>query len=191
MIVYPMELDKAAVTCLFAESCARPRPPGRQILSRRLRPISRSWWNSIPRISRSTLAAALAALADGKPETIDTALDRLLKLVNETPLDDLSTGARPNSRQRAEAYQQMGVWLVARPAWKRDSARSIGDQLASRAYMAARRQSDGNQSDPRHAPRTRPDRVSDRGDKASAEKTWTEMLESVLANPLTQKTAKA
>jgi tetratricopeptide (TPR) repeat protein len=87
-------------------------------------------------------AAALAAIAGGNADKIAIALERLLKVVDSTPLDVIPAGGRANARQRVEALRQIGLWHVARACWARDATRAAGDRLAGRALEAARRQTD-------------------------------------------------
>lgn len=124
------------------------------------------------------IAAALSALAVGQQDQIAAAIERLQKLTSETPLEELAEGVRPNSRQRAEAARQIGLWLVARECLKRDSLGDAADKLAERAMQAARRQ-----LDPIYALamlREQGETELKRGDRAAAERTWGEMLELVL-----------
>ena len=66
------------------------------------------------------IASTLLALAEGKTE----AIERLTRLVEQTPLDDLPGGSRANARQRAEAAKQLGLWLVARACSAQESVRA-------------------------------------------------------------------
>ena len=127
------------------------------------------------------IAEALLALGTGDAKRFEPALDRLVALVDKTPLEALSEGARANSRQRAEAARQLPLWVVARACGKHgDSARSrvAADKLAARAIEAARRQSDN------HALmamlRERGDLALSRGDRSAAEAEWVRMLETVI-----------
>src|SRR5207248_3021643 len=88
------------------------------------------------------IAAALVALADGKPEATAAAVERLAKLAEKTPLEALPANGRANSRQRAEAMDQVPLWLVARECVKDAKLRPAGDKLAARALDAAKRQLD-------------------------------------------------
>jgi tetratricopeptide (TPR) repeat protein len=124
-------------------------------------------------------AAALAAFANAKPENIQAALARLVKLVEATPLEALPANGKPNARHRAEALPQVALWLVARECLSKDKERAAyheaGEKLAARAVAAARRQQElvfamailreWGQLD------------LDRGEKAKAETHWTELLE--------------
>ena len=169
LLINPQELDKAAVTSLFAESltaaAGKTELLGRD--SRQPDPDGRSpSQGSVPQI-----ALALMAMVEGKAEAIDLAVGKLTKLVDETPMEDLSTGARPNARQRAEALLQVPLWLVARACTKHDSVRQAGDLLGARAIEAARRQIDRRWV--LAILRERGQMELDRGDKTAAEKTWT------------------
>ncbi len=99
-----------------------------------------------PRDLSVQIAAALFALmeersrAERSNERLMEAIKRLSKLTAELPLDKLGTGKRANARQRGQAAQQIGLWLVARECLKRPSLRPVGEQLGRRAVDAARRQ---------------------------------------------------
>src|SRR5207248_2044643 len=86
-------------------------------------------------------AAALAALADGSPDGIREAVDRLVKRVEATPLEPLPPNGKPNARQRAEALPQVPLWLVARECLRKDREPfwAAGETLAARAAAAAKR----------------------------------------------------
>jgi tetratricopeptide (TPR) repeat protein len=124
------------------------------------------------------IAVALVALAEGKPDAVDEALAALARRVEEVRLEDLPPAARANSRQRAEARKQLGLWLVARACWKLESARDAGDRLAERALEAARRQADNRWS--QAMLREWGQAELDRGDRPAAERRWGRLLDLVL-----------
>src|SRR5262249_18450336 len=84
------------------------------------------------------------------------------------------------ARQRFEAAQRLGLWLIARECWSRDATRELGDPLAALALEAARRQSDNHWA--LAMLREWGQCALDRGDRKGAERRWAEMLELVLAN---------
>ena len=57
--------------------------------------------------------------------------DRVSAILKET-LEELKTGQRANARQRAEAAQQVGVWLIARRRLAQLETRAAGERLAER-----------------------------------------------------------
>ncbi len=183
LLVNPRELDRAVVTSLFAESL-KVAAGKSDLLAATSADLARLG-EAHPKDLSVKIAMALTAMADGKPEAIDAAVGKLRRLVEEMPLDDLSTGARPNARQRAEAQNQIGLWLVARACWKHESSRKMGDLFGSRALEAARRVTETKWA--LAMLRERGQDELDRGDKVAAEKTWTQMLEIVLATPFQKK----
>ena len=112
VLVYPRELDKAAVRSLFDESiraCASdaPRLAGvdeRLSALRRDRPEDLS----IP------IASALTALAGGKPGPVDEALGKLDRALARSPLEPLPPGARAE-RAAAGRGAAADPALVRRP----------------------------------------------------------------------------
>ena len=136
----------------------------------------------------ANIAAALLACAEGKSGAIEGAMARLVGLVERTPLETLPPGragggatARPNARQRAEASNQLGLWLLARECWTRAGMKPRGDSFATRALEAGRRQ-----ADPRWATamlREWGQVDLDLGDREQAIRRWSELLELVLARP--------
>src|SRR5207244_4066534 len=94
----------------------------------------------LPRDLSVQTAAALIALLDNKPEKAAEAVERLSRLIEETPLEPLPANGRANSRQRTAAAPQIAVWLVARECLKKDPLRPQGVKLGERALAAAKRQ---------------------------------------------------
>ena len=126
------------------------------------------------------VAAALVAFAGGKPAAIDEATARLARLVERMPLETMAA-PRPNSRQRADAARQLGLWLVARECWARPEWKARGEIFIARSLEAARRQ-----ADPRWASAMLRELGSvalDRGDREAAERRWSELLDLALARP--------
>ena len=159
-------------------------PPGRgdQVGRRRtlqgvLKESGRAWRNRSegqPRDVPARVALTLAIIANGSPEEAASAVESLAKLVRESPLEGLETGDRANSRQRAEANRQLGLWLVARECARRPVLSEAGKALADRALEAARRQGDPAWS--LAMLREAGQDALDRGDRANAEAQWSKML---------------
>ncbi|HZV06513.1 MAG TPA: tetratricopeptide repeat protein, partial [Gemmataceae bacterium] len=127
------------------------------------------------------IAAALKAGLDEKPEALADAVEKLARLLEAQPLEKLAKGQRANARQRAEAAQQIGVWLIARQCLRRPLLRAVGEKLGQRAVEAGRRQ-----LEPHFALamlREWGQIELDRGDRQAAERRWAEMLSIVLPPP--------
>ncbi|MDZ4849185.1 MAG: DUF1583 domain-containing protein [Pirellulaceae bacterium] len=84
---------------------------------------------------------ALAALRlRTNHEQADEAVQSLLTLLDEQPLDSIPEGRRANSRQRKEAALSVPLWIVARECLAKKGLEAAGQKLADRALVAARRQ---------------------------------------------------
>ncbi|QEL19722.1 DUF1583 domain-containing protein [Limnoglobus roseus] len=135
------------------------------------------------------IAATIVALTDDKPDAAKAALEKLTKLVDETPLEPLPKGAKANSRQRTEAMRQVNLWLAARECLKKDDLRAVGEKLAARAVEAAVRQAETKYAVA--VLREWGQIEHDRKDVAKAEAKWGEMLDLLLPKPPPTKTAVA
>ncbi len=144
-----------------------------------------------PRDLSVLIAAALQAL-DANPQhkrgergvstPCSEAINRLTKLVASSPLEKLEQGKRANARQRAEAAQQIGLWLVARACLRNPSLQAAGEQLGGRAVDAARRQLEPHFA---LAMLNEWQQIeSSRGDRKAAERRLAEMLAVILPPPL-------
>jgi tetratricopeptide (TPR) repeat protein len=177
LFVEPRELDRAAVTSLLALTLPKVTrtPEVRAEVEAALGRLGEEF----PKDLSVQIVQALLGLDDGKTE----AIERLSRLVEQSPLDDLPSGTKANARQRAEAARQIGLWLVARACWAQESVRASGDLFARRALEAARRQAENRWA--LAMLREWGQHDLDRGDRASAEARWSELLDLVLANPQT------
>lgn len=144
-----------------------------------------------PRDFSVQTAAALVAFADGKPDAIREAVDRLVKLMESTPLEPLPPSGKANSRQRTEALPQVALWLVARECLAKDRSAfwPAGEKLAERASAAGKRQEDPSTASA--ILREWGQMELDRGDKAKAELRWGELLELAVPKPALKKAAMA
>jgi tetratricopeptide (TPR) repeat protein len=185
ILVHPSDPEHAAVASLFDEAVRSPRAKP-ELLSEVAASLAKLDGRD-PKDLSVPIAAALVALAEGKPDAIDAALSRLTRRVGELPLEPLPDGARANARQRADAAKQLGLWLVARASWKHESSRPTGDALAARALEAARRQSDARWS--LAMLREWGQVALDQGDRVAAERRWGQMLDLVLTDPGAKKSA--
>jgi tetratricopeptide (TPR) repeat protein len=194
LIVQPRDLDRALVSSMLA-SAIQSAGATPELLTEVNASVEKLLEQHGQDLSVQ-IAAALSALAAGKPEAITDSLQRLVKVVDDTPLEELPAGSRANARQRAEAAKQIGLWLVTRELGrvsnpsggprKMPDLSAVADKLAARALQAARRQSDSSWS--LAMLRELGQLALDRGDRATAERHWTEMLEIVLpSRPATTK----
>ena len=183
LMVQPRDLARAELTSMLAGvlKSAGSVPDAQELANSRVKQLV----SDHPRDFSVQIAAVLEALAGGKADPISAAVERLQKLVAETPLEELPDGARPNARQRAEAARQIGLWLVARECVKQEPLRDAGDKFAERALQAARRQLDAIYA--LAMLRERGQAELDRGDHAAAERSWGEMLQLVLPPPAEKK----
>jgi tetratricopeptide (TPR) repeat protein len=183
LMIQPHELDAALVKSFSAEAlqAAAAKPERMAEVQSALAKLRQDHPDDIP----VAVAEVLVAFAQDKPDAIDQSVGRLAKLAGASPLEELGPNGRANARQRAEAAKQLGLWLVARASWKRDSTRAAGDRFAERALAAGRRQ-----TDPMWALamlREWGQIAFDAGDRATAEARWGQMLDIVLENPLAKK----
>ena len=134
-----------------------------------------------PRDLSVRIVAALFALKAANGVKTRQSLAQLAELVEQTPLEELPAKQRPNSRQRAEAAQQVGLWLVARECLKRPEQRELGLKLAERAVEAAKRQIDSTQLT---SILYEQGRLSlDAGDSAAAERHWEKLIDVAIVQP--------
>ncbi|MHB1556493.1 MAG: DUF1583 domain-containing protein [Isosphaeraceae bacterium] len=195
VLVHPRLLDRARVRSLVAESIG---VPGKEpVAPERLRQIETTA-KTLESLRKNhaddlslAIAEALVALGLPDPSRIDPALQRLETLVERNPLEALPSGARANSRQRAQAARQIPLWLVARACRQRDPAskrlREAADHLEARAFDAARRQADNITLMAMY--REQGERALAAGDRRAAEAVWTRMLDTVVSPPK-RRTAK-
>src|SRR5205085_7120802 len=136
------DLAKASLNSLFAAAIksTEKNPEARKQALAKLADLAAKH----PQDLSVHIAGALAAFADGKPETIREALDRLIQVLDASPLEALPAHGKANSRQRSEALLQIPLWLVARECLanskEREAYRGAGEKLAARAALAAKRQ---------------------------------------------------
>ena len=128
-------------------------------------------------------AVALAAFAEDKPASIREAVDRLVKLVESTPLEPLPPSGKANARQRAEALAQVSLWLAARECLAKDREPywQAGEKLAAPRVAAAKRQQDLFLA--MAILREWGQMELDLGNKAKAEERWNELLELTVPKP--------
>jgi len=175
-IVHPRNLDRATVRSLLADSIAACDPVELTAIRGPLDSLKKAR----PLDMSLAIATALAAFKSAEPTRIDTALEDLARLVEKEPLEKLASGARPNSRQRAQAAKQIPLWLVARACRAHPSVavRAHGDRFAAQALEAARRQDDRLWT--LAIMREQGQIAFDKNDRAAATATWTRMLDMVV-----------
>jgi len=195
VMVHPRELDKAQVRSLLAEAVAPPPATGEGSHAKertaggpsgieQLATVIASVRKTHPRDLSVAIADALFAIGSGESERIEPALERLLGLVEQNPLEPLAEGARANARQRAAAARQVPLWLVARACWKQGAhpePAGAADILAARALEAARRLIDNSTLLAMY--REQGEIALGRGDRKGAEAAWGRMLERVIEPP--------
>ncbi len=139
-IVHPRGLEKASVRSLVADSLGASDPRQLAAFAGMLDSMRRAH----PGDLSVAMCAALAAMASKDNGRMQGALETLAGLVDKTPLDSLAAGVRANARERAQAAEQIPLWLVARAARRQTdpAVRTFGDKFAARALEAARRQDD-------------------------------------------------
>lgn len=176
LLVRPRDLSHAELTSMLAGvlKAAGAVADAQSAAATRLKQLVSDY----PRDFSVQIAAALAALSSGDEGETAIVVDRLVRLADETPLEELPAHGRPNSRQRTAAARQIGLWLVARECAQKDALREAGAKLARRALLAARRQLDSIFA--LAMLREQGQTALDRGDRAAAERLWGEMLELVL-----------
>ena len=177
LTVYPRALDEAAVTSLFPQALtlAADLPE----LLGEVKANLAAARQAHPGDVTAEVAAALVDIAAGDARTVPEVAARLEARVAELPLETIADGARPNTRQRAEAARRLALWLVARACWKQADAREAGDRVAALALEAASRQLDASW---RLAMlREWGEEAGRRGDAKTAEARWAAMLDLVLA----------
>jgi tetratricopeptide (TPR) repeat protein len=177
LLIQPRELHQISLTSLLGR--ALQAASGAPEALQQVRLILNDQRKQNPRDLSVYIASALAAFAEGKSEQTTAALADLTRVVEETPLEELAAGARANARQRAEAARQLGLWLVAKECNKQTSLRATCDRLGTRALAAARRQADSVYA--LAILREWGQMALENGDRQTAEKHWTEMLDLVLA----------
>ncbi len=189
VLVHPRLLDKARIRSLLAESIGVAGkgavPPERAEQLAAAAGSLESLRKEHPDDLSVAIAEALVALGQSDPGRTAPALDRLVALVEKTPLEELPEGARANSRQRAQAARQIPLWLVARACGERqpgtDRLRAAADKLRARAIEAARRQADNTAM--MAMLREQGEQALTRGDRPDAEGVWSKMLETVISPP--------
>ncbi|HTK75342.1 MAG TPA: tetratricopeptide repeat protein, partial [Gemmataceae bacterium] len=181
VLVESRDLSKAALMSVFAsalESTAKAPDVRKEAFARLADLIKR-----YPTDYSVQIASALAAFIEGDAAVIREAVDRLVKLAESAPLDVLPPNGKPNARQRAEALQQVPLWLVARECLKNDRSEfwPAGEKLAARAAAAAKRQPDTSLTSA--VLREWAKIALDGGDRVQAEARLSEMLEIALPKP--------
>jgi tetratricopeptide (TPR) repeat protein len=181
MLVEPREADRAAIRSLLADTLASAVRRGelKAEVSARVDDLVKAHPDDLAAQVAAVLVAAASGPGAAEDQTLAAAATRLLAVVEKAPLDDLSSGSRANARQRAEAARRLGLWLAARACWTRDVTREAGDRLAAHALEAARRQPDALWA--LAMLREWGQAALDRGDRAGAERLWTQMLDQALA----------
>jgi hypothetical protein len=177
--VNPRSLEKASVQSMMADSLGACDPAQLKALAGSLETLR----HAHPEDLSVATCVALSALASNDGELSKAALERLAQLVENTPLDTLTAGARANARERAQAAAQIPLWLVARAArgLEAPSLRAHADHLAARALEAAARQDDSVWL--LAMLREQGELAFDQHDRANAAAVWSRMLDLVVTPP--------
>ncbi|MBS0202102.1 MAG: DUF1583 domain-containing protein [Planctomycetes bacterium] len=133
------------------------------------------------------ILAAQASLAAGDTNAVTATVSHLVELVDRAPLEPAPAQGGFTSKQREIAGQQAALWLVARDCLKQDTLRPQGEKLAQRALEASRRNPDPGFT--LAILREWGQIALTNGDRETAERLWTEMLQIVLPKP-TEKSRK-
>lgn len=185
VLVQPRDLPKATITSMLATTLKKVAT------NKELRPEMATTVADLlkkhPDDISILVTAALVAINDKKPQAIAETVELLVKSIAKTPLEELPAGTRANARQREQAMSQIAVWLVAKECFKHESLQASGDLLAARALEAARRQQDNIFA--LAILREWGQLALDKGDRATAETRWGQMLEIVVTNPQSKKEA--
>ena len=112
---------------------------GKDLLSKRLEAIQQD----NPKDKTVAIAKTWFQINHRKDESLG-AVESLLKLVKEAPLDEIREGRRPNSRQRRQAMQHLALWPIAQKCLesKDDALKTVGRQFGDLAIEGAMRQTD-------------------------------------------------
>ena len=178
-IVHPRNLDRASVRSLVADSLEASTTTGPSGLVQPIESLRRAHPDDLS----VAICAALEALASNEVGRIETTLVQLAQLVERTPLDPLSAGARANARERAQAAGQIPLWTVARECRRQSNlaVQAYADRFAARALEAARRQEDRTWL--LAMLREQGQLAFDQNKRADAVAVWSRMLELVVAPP--------
>ncbi len=181
-IVHPRGLERASVRSLVADSLGASDPQQLAAFAGMLDSMQRAH----PGDLSVAMCAALAAMASKDNGRMQGALGTLAGLVDKTPLDSLAAGLKANARERAQAAEQIPLWLVARAARRQanPAVRAFGDKFAARALEAARRQDDRVWM--LAMMREQGELAFDVQDRAGAAAVWSRMLDLVVT-PLESK----
>ena len=177
VLVYPRELDKAAVRSLFDESiraCASDAAAARGRRGAALRPPPGSSRGPLGPDRRGPDRAGRGQARSRRRGAREARSGpRASRRWSRLP-----PGARANARQRAEAQRLIPLWFVARACRQSSALKDRGDRLAAIALEAARRQSDNRWT--LAMLREQGQQALDRGDRQAAEASWGLMLDAIL-----------
>jgi tetratricopeptide (TPR) repeat protein len=191
LLVEPRDYQKATLVSMFeaALRASNDSPALRAEAQDKLANLAAAHPNDLS----VAAAEALAALAAADPSSAQKPVERLIKLTDQAPLETLASGARANSRQRAAAFDQIGLWLVGRACLKQPALHEAGAKLSNRSVAAAHRQIDHTYAVAILREWAQID--LDHGDKQSAEARFREMIDVLLPRASSegsdQKTAPA
>ncbi|HEY4262666.1 MAG TPA: tetratricopeptide repeat protein, partial [Schlesneria sp.] len=118
------------------------------------------------------------AISTGDTKTTGNVLKQLIEVLARTPLEPQPAKGGFTAKQKEVALRETALWLLARDCLKQENLRDDGAILATRALEASRRNSDNGYT--MAILREWGQIALDAGDKETAEKRWTEMLDLVI-----------
>ncbi len=177
VFVHPQDLEHAEVVSVMSVALSAAANDKKE-LPKELKEELKKLDQQRPDDLSVRITLAIAAFAEENQEAVAAELAKLTKVVDAAPIEPLPEGVKANARQRAMAARQLPLWIVARSCWKNDSNRSVGDFLAERALEAAKRQTDNHWS--LAMLREWGQAALARGDKTTAEKCFSKMLDLIL-----------
>lgn len=121
---------------------------------------------------------AQLALSTGDSTNASVTLKKLTDLIEKAPLEPRPEKGGFTAKQKEVALRETALWLIARDCLKQEKLRDQGAVLAARALEASRRNSDNGYT--MAILREWGQIALESGDRNTAEKCWTEMLDLVI-----------
>lgn len=180
LLIDSRELDKTTMTSalvkLVSELVNKP-----EMVAKTTQALSDVRTKRPDDLSTMILATELA-IATKDDKSTSALVKQLVELIEKSPLEPQPVKGGFTSAQRETAKRQIALWLIARRCLKQESLRGDGDRLAERALEASRRSIDNGYT--LAILREWGQIALETGDKATAEKRWTDMLDVVIPKPV-------
>lgn len=140
LLVHPQQADRAEVQSLLLRGlrAATVSPVTESAIPSRVQELLQQ----APDDLHVAVLGCMRAFDEGPASRIAGAVQRLMTLVERTPLEEIRPGARPSASQRTAATRHVALWLAARECLKSAPHREQGERLGARALESARRTSD-------------------------------------------------